>query len=54
MVKEFIDVFPYDLPGLPPNREIEFYNDLVSGTKPISMVAYRMTLIELKDLKEQI
>jgi hypothetical protein len=32
IVKEFIDVFPDDLPGLPPNREIEFCIDLVSGT----------------------
>jgi hypothetical protein len=54
IVKEFIDVFPDDLPGLPPNREIEFCIDLVSGTKPISMAPYRMAPVELKELKEQI
>jgi hypothetical protein len=54
IVKEFIDVFPDDLPGLPPNREIEFCIDLVSGTKPISMAPYRMAPAELKELKEQI
>ena len=35
IVREFIDVFPYDLPGLPPYREIEFCIDLVPGTEPI-------------------
>jgi hypothetical protein len=54
IVKEFIHVFPDDLPGLPPNREIEFCIDLVSGTKPISMAPYRMAPAELKELKEQI
>jgi hypothetical protein len=54
IVREFIDVFPDDLPGLPPNREIEFCIDLVSGTKPISMAPYRMAPAELKELKEQI
>jgi len=48
IVKEFIDVFPDDLPGLPPNREIELCIDLVSGTKPISMAPYRMAPAELK------
>lgn len=48
IVKEFIDVFPDDLPGLPPNREIEFCVDLISGTKPISIAPYRMAPAELK------
>ncbi|XP_073268753.1 uncharacterized protein [Populus alba] len=54
IVKEFIDVFPDDLPGLPPNREIEFCIDLDPGTKPISMALYRMAPAELKELKKQI
>ena len=37
VVFEFPDVFPEDLPGLPPDRDIEFKIDLISGTAPISM-----------------
>ena len=42
VVCEFPDVFPEDLPGLPPERKIEFCIDVVSGTNPISMPPYRM------------
>ena len=49
---EFPDVFPDELPGLPPHREIEFCIDVVSDTTPISMPSYRMAPIELKELKE--
>ena len=35
IVREFLDVFPDDLPGLPPDREIEFSIDLLLGTTPI-------------------
>ena len=51
---EFIDVFPEELPGLPPHREIEFCIDVVSDTAPISMPPYRMAPAELKELKEQL
>ena len=54
MVHEFLDVFPEELPGLPPEREIKFCMDVVPGTDPISMPPYRMTPIELKELKEQL
>ena len=57
IVREFIDVFPDGLPGLPPYREIEFIEfciDLVPGTEPISMAPYRMAPAELKELKEQL
>ena len=37
VVKEFSDVFPDDIPGLPPDRDVEFTIDLVPGTTPISM-----------------
>ena len=37
VVCEFSNVFPEELPGLPPEREIEFYIDVVTGTNPISM-----------------
>ena len=53
MVNEFFDVFPEDLPGLPPDREIEFEIELAPGTEPISIVPYRMAPTELKELKVQ-
>jgi hypothetical protein len=36
VVREFVDVFPKELPGIPPERELEFNIDLKSGTKPIA------------------
>ena len=54
MVCEFPDVFPEELPGLPPDREIEFCIDVVPGTDPISMPPYRMAPAELKELNEQL
>ena len=51
---EFPDVFPEELPGLPPDREIEFCIDVVPGTAPISLPPYRMAPAELKELKEQL
>ena len=53
IVREFLDVFPDDLPGLPPNREIYFQIELALGTEPISRAPYRMALAELKELKVQ-
>ena len=37
VVREFLDVFPADLPGMPPDRDIDFCIDLESGTRPISI-----------------
>ncbi|KAJ8756237.1 hypothetical protein K2173_025049 [Erythroxylum novogranatense] len=54
VVREFLDVFPEELPGLPPAREIEFPIELLSGTSPISIPPYRMAPAELKELKEQL
>ncbi|GJU52933.1 hypothetical protein Tco_1226647 [Tanacetum coccineum] len=54
VVHEFADVFPDELPGLPPAREIEFGIELISGAEPISKAPYRMTPVELKELKEQL
>ncbi len=42
VVREFMDVFPEELPGLPPEREIKFCIDIVLGTNPISMLPYGM------------
>ncbi|WVZ96332.1 LOW QUALITY PROTEIN: hypothetical protein U9M48_041987 [Paspalum notatum var. saurae] len=49
VVNEFPDVFPEELPGMPPNRDIEFVIELVPGTAPIYKRPYRMDLAELKD-----
>jgi hypothetical protein len=54
VVREFPDVFPKELPGIPPDREIEFNIDLVPGTSTISKAPYRMAPSELKELKIQI
>ncbi|XP_047260856.1 uncharacterized protein LOC124894157 [Capsicum annuum] len=54
IVNEFIDVFPEELPGLPPEREIDFGIDLLPGTEPISIPPYRMAPAELRELKEQL
>ncbi|XP_049386729.1 uncharacterized protein LOC125850950, partial [Solanum stenotomum] len=54
VVQEFPDVFPEDLPGVPPVRDIDFSIDLEPGTKPISIPPYRMAPAELKELKDQI
>ena len=54
IVKEFPDVFPDDISGLPPDREVEFTIDLIPGTKPISIPPYRMAPVELRELKAQL
>ena len=54
IVKEFPDVFPNDISGLPPDRAIEFVIELIPGTKPISIPPYRMAPAELKELKAQL
>ena len=54
VVREFPDVFPDDIASLPPEREVEFTIDLIPGTKPISIPAYRMAPAELRELKAQL
>ena len=54
VVCEFPDVFPDSLPGMPPDREIEFIIDLLPGTAPIAKRQYRMAPPELALLKESI
>ncbi|XP_070017056.1 uncharacterized protein [Nicotiana sylvestris] len=54
MVREFPEVFPSDLSGMPPNRDIDFCIDLALGTQPISIPPYRMDPPDLKELKEQL
>ena len=50
-VSDFSDVFLEELPGLPPQREIEFAIDIVPGATPASITPYRMAPVVLKELK---
>ena len=54
VVREFPDVFPNDIAGLPPDREVELTIDLIPRTKPISIPPYRMAPAELQELKAQL
>nr|GFB36528.1 putative reverse transcriptase domain, aspartic peptidase domain protein [Tanacetum cinerariifolium] len=54
IVSEFPDVFPDELPVIPPVREVEFNIELILGAEPISKAPYRMAPIELKELKDQL
>jgi hypothetical protein len=54
VVRDFSDVFPEELSGMPPYREVEFVIDLLPGTAPISKRPYRMFVEELKELKKQL
>ncbi|XP_070011776.1 uncharacterized protein [Nicotiana sylvestris] len=54
VLNEFPDVFPDELPGLPPEREIDFAIDILPDTQPISIPPYRMAPVELKELKAQL
>ncbi len=51
IICKFLDVFPEELPGLPPDREVEFTLEVMPGTAPISTAPYRMAPTELKELK---
>ena len=53
-VNDFPNVFPEELPGLPPQREIEFAIDVVPSATPASITPYRMAPLELKELKLQL
>ena len=50
-MRKFQDVFPDELPGLPPHREFDFSIEVYPGTYPISISPYRMAPLELKELK---
>ena len=54
VVCEYPDVFPDELPGMPPDRDVEFVIELLPGTAPISKRPYRMSSDQLQELKEQI
>jgi hypothetical protein len=52
VVSDFPDVFPEELPGMPPERKVEFAIVLIPGTTPISKRAYRVSGLELVELKK--
>ena len=54
MVKDFPDVFPEELPGMPPDREVEFVIDPLPRTAPTFKWPYMMSVEELKELKKQL
>ena len=54
VVCEYEDVFPDELPGLPPSRDVDFRIELHPGMSPISMTPHRMAPIKLQELKVQI
>ena len=54
MVCEYEDVFPDELPGLPPHRDVDFVIELHPSTSPISMTPRRMAPVELHGLKVQL
>ena len=54
VVCEFVDVFPEELPGLPPHRDVDFGIELHPGTTPISMTPHRMAPVELPELRVQL
>ena len=54
VVCEYEDVFPDELPGLPPHRDVDFVIELHPGTSPISMTPHRMAPVEFPELKVQI
>ena len=54
IVSEFHDVFPEELTGVPPERQVEFLIDLVSGGAPIAKELYRLAPPEIQELSSQL
>ena len=54
VVCEYVDVFPDELPGLPPQRVLDFGIELHPSTSPISMTPHRMAPVELQELRVQL
>jgi hypothetical protein len=54
VIREFLDVFPDDLPGLSPEGAIEFKMELQPGSAPIARAPYKLSLVEMKELKIQL
>ncbi|KAI3725262.1 hypothetical protein L1987_65043 [Smallanthus sonchifolius] len=54
VIREYPEVFPKDLPGIPPDREIEFRIDLVPDAQPVAKAPYRLAPVEMKELMAQL
>ena len=54
IVKDFPEVFPEDLPGIPPTRQVEFRIDLVPGAAPVARAPYRLAPSGMKELSDQL
>ncbi|GJX78927.1 putative nucleotidyltransferase, ribonuclease H [Tanacetum coccineum] len=54
VVREFLEVFPEDLPGLPPVRQVEFQIDLIPGATPVARAPYRLAPSEMQELSNQL
>ena len=54
ILKEYTDIFPEEIPGLPPKRELDFTIELVSGVVLSSKAPYRMNILKLNELKYQL
>ncbi|GKD56346.1 putative reverse transcriptase domain-containing protein [Tanacetum coccineum] len=54
IVRDFPEVFPEDLPGIPPTRQVEFQIDLVPGAAPVARAPYRLAPSEMKELSDQL
>ncbi|GJS39531.1 putative reverse transcriptase domain-containing protein [Tanacetum coccineum] len=54
IIRDFVDVFPEDLSGLPPQRQVEFRIDLVPGATPVAMSPYRLAPSEMQELSGQL
>ncbi|GJU00491.1 reverse transcriptase domain-containing protein [Tanacetum coccineum] len=54
MVRDFVDVFPEDLSGLPPQRQLEFRIDLIPGATPVAKSPYRLAPLEMQELSGQL
>ncbi|GKC39429.1 putative reverse transcriptase domain-containing protein [Tanacetum coccineum] len=53
-VRDFLEVFPEELPGLPPTRQVEFQIDLVPGAAPVARAPYRLAPLKLQELYTQL
>ncbi|GJY18735.1 putative reverse transcriptase domain-containing protein [Tanacetum coccineum] len=54
VVRDFVDVFPEDLSGLPPQRQVEFHIDLIPGAMPVAKSPYRLAPSEMQELSGQL
>nr|GFC21795.1 putative reverse transcriptase domain-containing protein [Tanacetum cinerariifolium] len=54
IVRDFSEVFPKDLPGLPQTRQVEFQIDLIPGVAPVARAPYRLAPSEMKELSDQL